>query len=252
MSFLIFYLTTVILSAGMKFASDVRIYKDAADEGYKILFDMDLFKLPLLVPLFNLIWVVKNTMDYDNDYRSKILYSLNEMGALEEMNELEKRDYEKNPSTLNAYLVPKKWDRKLNASLCIYANTQKEKGKIFYKFKRFGKGIKIVGATGTFANLTKDEQKGKVFETTEKLLDFVNKEVEDYYSDNPDTDKTPKALCNDILDSINYEEIEISDKEDDYKKDLKKLKEVLLDMEDEKEEKQDRKDDVKTLKKKLK
>ncbi len=252
MGFLVSYLTTVILSVGMKFASDVRIYKDAADQGYKILFDMDLFKLPFLIPLFNIFWVVKNTVEYDRDYRSEVLFYLNEIKALEEMNELEKSEYAKKPSALNAFLVPKKWDRILNSSLCISVDTDKEKGKIFYKFNRLGKNVKIIAATGTFASLTKEEQKRKVFETTEKILDFVNKGVEEYYSDNPNTSKSPKTLYSDILDSIDLEEIKVTDNDDDYKKNLKELKEILLTMEDDQKDQQDRKNNVKSLKKKSK
>lgn len=98
-------------------ANSLRIFKDAADKGYKIKpggkvilnpnEDVQLKKMARWVPIVNLLDTYNNIIAYNNNV-DLILKALEEMDLLEEMSDDEKEIYNKKPTTLNAILTPLK------------------------------------------------------------------------------------------------------------------------------------------------
>lgn len=164
MEFLLLCLATSVLSLGMEMANELRVFKDAADNGYKINWEkltelgqqVNLKELivSLLVPFFNMFKVLQNTVDFNNQ-RAMMLTQFKVMGLLEEMNEIEKNEYLKKPTALNALLVPIKiYRRAMKAEFVQY-----EDGEIYYERSNNFDEITILRVTGTATNLSADEQK---------------------------------------------------------------------------------------------
>lgn len=118
MELLLLWLSTSITSICMEIANELRMFKDVADAGYKIDIKRlsDLSKqlnpnapkatlLSTLIPIFNIIQVFQRTIQYNN-LRPTILDQLNAIDVLEEMLEIEKEEYSKNPTGLNALIIP--------------------------------------------------------------------------------------------------------------------------------------------------
>ena len=117
MGLMFFWILSIIASFIMEIIQEMRIFKDVADEGYKInlekmsewkkQFDPNSSKilyLSLLIPIYNFMVVFKRTIDYNNA-RSLIIDQLGVLGFLEKMSEREKKEYLKKPTALNAMIV---------------------------------------------------------------------------------------------------------------------------------------------------
>lgn len=120
MEFLFTWLGTCIASFGLEIANELRMFKDVADAGYKIdtkrLGNLNkqlnpkatkISFLSLLIPIFNIIQVFQNTIKY-NEIRPTILDQLSLFDVLEEMSDIEKQEYLKKPTGLNAVFVSMK------------------------------------------------------------------------------------------------------------------------------------------------
>lgn len=114
--FLIFWIASIITSFSMEISNELRMFKDAADAGYKI--DIKRLSelgeqlnpntskntlLSMLVPISNIMQIYQRTIQYNNA-RSMILTQLGVMDVLEEMTEKEKEEYQQKPTDLNAIL----------------------------------------------------------------------------------------------------------------------------------------------------
>ena len=179
MEFLVFWLGTSVASFVMEMISELRIYKDAADAGYKI----DVKKLSelgkqlnpnapkvtllsMLIPVFNIMLVFQRAVQYNN-IRPMILDQLSALDTIEKMSEKERREYLKNPTTLNALSVLLKSELSKVTSLEIKEGN--ECSEIYYKWGKSLDDITIIRATGPASRLTVEEQKKKVIETWETI-----------------------------------------------------------------------------------
>ena len=193
MELLVLWLGTSITSFCMEMANELRMFKDVADAGYKI--DIrrlsDLSKqlnpnaskatlLSMLIPIFNIMQVFQRTVQYNN-VRPMILDQLNVMDALEEMSEIEKQEYQKKPTGLNALLIPLKAEIRISKAASIKIETDTEKSEIFYEMDGSLENITILKVNGDASRLTVDEQKKKVIEVrnadVEKNVKKKNAEV---------------------------------------------------------------------------
>lgn len=188
MELLIFWLGTSIASVGMELANEFRMLKDVADAGYKI----DIIRLSelgkqlnpnaskttllsMIIPVFNIMKVLENTIQYNN-IRPMILDQLNIINVLEEMSEREKQEYLKNPTGLNALLIPLKLEKELEDAFVCNINPENENDKIYYKFgPLLIHDIIILKTTGAASRLTIEEQK-------KKIIDFWNARWVDFNS----------------------------------------------------------------------
>ena len=185
MGFLIFWLGTSIASIVMEFSNELRMFKDVADAGYKIdvkrlselskQLNPDASKatlLSMLIPIFNIMHVLQRTIQYNN-VRGMVLDQLNVMDALEEMSEIEKQEYLKKPTGLNALLVPLKNEVKVSRALSIEYDEGNEKSKIYFEMGKNFDDIIILKVTGPASKLTIEEQKEKVNEIHKKLAEGI-------------------------------------------------------------------------------
>lgn len=175
MKILIMWLGSVVASFFMEIGNELRMYKDAADAGYKVnnskLLEMlgkgreskpSLSTLFLLTPVINIMFVMKNTLDY-NDRRDDLLTQLHVMGALDEMSDYEKSEYAKRPTGLNALLVPFKTMIKLrNANFIEIKDENGISSKIFFEFDKKSGDINVLEVSGPASKLSYDEQKESV------------------------------------------------------------------------------------------
>ena len=103
MEFLVLWLGTTAASFAMELANEFKIFKDAADAGYKIdtkrlsefqkQLSPDATKitfLSMLIPLYNVMSVFQRVIQYENA-RPMILDQLSVTGVLEEMSDYEKK-----------------------------------------------------------------------------------------------------------------------------------------------------------------
>ena len=182
MELLVLWLGTSITSFCMEMANELRMFKDVADAGYKI--DIrrlsDLSKqlnpnaskatlLSMLIPIFNIMQVFQRTVQYNN-VRPMILDQLNVMDALEEMSEIEKQEYQKKPTGLNALLIPLKAEIRISKAASIKIETDTEKSEIFYEMDDSLENITILKVNGDASRLTVDEQKKKVIEAWKNIV----------------------------------------------------------------------------------
>ena len=116
MSFLLFWLVTIIGSYVINFKMAFMMLKDLADAGYKLNVDnvkkfSEEFnenrpnnKLIYLIPVINMLYSFKIAVDY-NISRWNILDQLRILDILDTMSIEEKKKYEENPTALNALML---------------------------------------------------------------------------------------------------------------------------------------------------
>lgn len=204
MEFLIFWLATSVASFFMELSNELRMYKDAADAGYKVDIKRlsELSKeinpnaakgtvLSLLIPIFNIMQVLQRTMQYNN-IRPMMLTQLSVIGALEKMSDLEKEEYLKKPTGFNALLVPIKSEIRLSRA----SKFKIEDGAIFCEIGNSLDDITILKATGSLARLTPSEQKKKVVESVKAVaqpeIEEMLSAIENYMDSTLDGSKLPE------------------------------------------------------------
>lgn len=191
MELLLLWLSTSITSICMEIANELRMFKDVADAGYKIDIKRlsDLSKqlnpnapkatlLSTLIPIFNIIQVFQRTIQYNN-LRPTILDQLNAIDVLEEMLEIEKEEYSKNPTGLNALVIPIKTEIRILNAAKLTVEEQKEKiANCFRKMvlagmEKYGDTESFVNALHNNTNLdlshSSDDKKEEVVEPVQKL-----------------------------------------------------------------------------------
>lgn len=239
MNFMIFWLGTSALSFCMEMAQELRIYKDAADYGYKIdgkrlsEFSKQLNPnstkvtlLSMLIPFVNMMLVMQRTMEYNNA-RPYILDQLRAMDALEEMNEYEKNEYVKKPTALNAFLVPLKLQLKLiKSSISIRINGKNGESQIFFERDKKTRNIIILKVTGEASNWTVEEQKQAVLNTLHKMAEGFNKKY------GGDVNALKRDLMNEKVLDLNVkkdnEHVELQDENTQKLKECEEKKQELL------------------------
>lgn len=116
MGFLFFWLITVIGSYTIALRLIFIMMKDLADAGYKL--NLDNLKkfngevtqnntnsnILLFIPILNMFYSFKMVIDYNNT-KWNILDQFSVLGVLESLSPEEKREYEKEPTLLNAFML---------------------------------------------------------------------------------------------------------------------------------------------------
>ena len=187
MNFLVLWLGTSIAIFIMEIANELRMFKDVADFGYKI--DVNRLSelgkqlnpnankitlLSMLIPVLNVIQVFQRTIQYNN-IRTMILDQLRVIDALEEMSEMEKSEYLKNPTRLNAFIVPLKSEIRLSTASSIKI----ENSEIYFKMGKSFEDITILKVIGSANRLSIEEQKKKVTETLYKASNELQSDDEE-------------------------------------------------------------------------
>lgn len=182
MELLVLWLGTTIASFCMEMSNELRMFKDVADAGYKIdirrLSELseqlnpnaqNVALLSMLIPIFNIMQVLKRSAQYISA-RPMMLDQLSVLDALEEMSEIEKQEYQKKPTGLNAILIPLKAEIRMSKAASIKIETDTENSEIFYETDDSLDNITILKANGDASRLTVDEQKKKVIEAWKNVV----------------------------------------------------------------------------------
>ena len=114
----LFCIGTVGVSKTAEIVNSLRVFKDAADRGYKLKHatmveinitddneNVQLRKLARWVPIVNILRSYNDIIDYNNN-TDVIFDALSSMDLIEEMTEKEKEIYKDKPTILNAILTP--------------------------------------------------------------------------------------------------------------------------------------------------
>lgn len=224
MEFLILFLGTSVASFCVEMANELRMFKDVADVGYKI--DMERLSdlseqlnpngskntfLTMLIPIVNIILVLQRIIQYNN-VRPMLLDQLNVMGVLEEMTEIEKIEYQKNPTGLNALIIPLKMKMRISKASSIKLDDDYEKSEIIYEADDSFCNITILKVNGSASRLSVDEQKKRIIEAYKNIV-------------SPDIEKIDDNVL-DLSYSVDEEKKECLN---DTKEVLEKLKNELID-----------------------
>lgn len=117
MNFIGIWIITIITSVVWEFKNELQMFKEFADNGYKLNVDKmkdiqtnvlpqsnsNLF-LNMIIPFYNLASVIRRKSLYENN-KQMIFDQYDKLGILEEMTEEEKQEYAKNPTGWNAVLM---------------------------------------------------------------------------------------------------------------------------------------------------
>lgn len=261
MKIVVLWISTVAASFCIELTNELRMFKDVADAGYKINIDRlsDLSKklnpdaskitlLSMLIPIFNIIQVFERITKYNN-IRPMLLDQLSIIDALEEMSEIEKQEYQKRPTGLNAILVPFKLEARIAKSDSVKIENDNEKSEIFYEIGDSLDDITILKVAGDASRLTEDEQKKKVIEAIKSSL---SEEMEEYDDVENSTNTIKYSDDLDLKDnSDNKEEKNVTSKRESS---LSRQKQALEDLKNKLIEKQQaaQKSPAKTKKRKRK
>ena len=242
MKIVVLWISTVAASFCIELTNELRMFKDVADAGYKINIDRlsDLSKklnpdaskitlLSMLIPIFNIIQVFDRMVKYNN-IRPMLLDQLSIIDALEEMSEIEKQEYLKKPTGLNAILVPFKLEARIAKADSVKIENDNEKSEIFYEIGDSLDDITILKVAGDASRLTEDEQKKKVIEVIKSSL---SEEMEEYDDVENSTNTIKYSDDLDLKDnSDNKEEKNVTSKRESslsrQKQALKDLKNKLI------------------------
>ena len=260
MKIVVLWISTVAASFCIELTNELRMFKDVADAGYKINIDRlsDLSKklnpdaskitlLSMLIPIFNIIQVFERITKYNN-IRPMLLDQLSIIDALEEMSEIEKQEYQKRPTGLNAILVPFKLEARIAKSDSVKIENDNEKSEIFYEIGDSLDDITILKVAGDAYRLTEAEQKKKVIEAIKSSLLAETEEYDDV-ENATNTIKDNDDL--ELKDTDNKEEQNVTPKQESS---LSRQKQALEDLKNKLIEKQQaaQKSPAKTKKRKRK
>lgn len=260
MKIVVLWISTVAASFCIELTNELRMFKDVADAGYKINIDRlsDLSKklnpdaskitlLSMLIPIFNIIQVFERITKYNNT-RPMLLDQLSIIDALEEMSEIEKQEYLKKPTGLNAILVPFKLEARIAKADSVKIENDNEKSEIFYEIGDSLDDITILKVAGDASRLTEAEQKKKVIEVIKNSLLAETEEYDDV-ENATNTIKDNDDL--ELKDTDNKEEQNVTPKQESS---LSRQKQALEDLKNKLIEKQQaaQKPPAKTKKRKRK
>lgn len=189
MEVLIIWLGTVVASFGMEMANAMRMFKDVADNGYKIdinrlaefvkQMNPDGFKttlMSLLIPMLNIVSVFKKTIQYNN-VRPMILAQLDVIDSLEKMTKDEEEQYNVNPTSLNALFITIKSEKNKNKAIkTVIFNDGEERSSISYREDKNGNRI-ITKTEGPVSKLSVIEQQAKIDEIFSNLAKEINERI---------------------------------------------------------------------------
>lgn len=162
-------LGTTSVSFGIELMTILKIHKDLADNGYKVKFDrmkevadeVDTKKnnrtfFSFFIPVLNIQKSLMRAWHYSNN-KDLIFSKFNEKNLLEEMSDVEMREYLKHPTGLNALVVPLNFEIRLERADFVMYNDGFSVSKIFYECGDSLDDIVILKVEGKAKKLTEDE-----------------------------------------------------------------------------------------------
>lgn len=221
MGFIYTWLETTITSLILSTINELRMYKDAADAGYKIngrnlnkynqeyeQRNIKNFSLALLIPFVNYFITVINVAMYSLT-KENIFEHLGMIKVLEDLTEEEKKEYQKFPTGLHALIIMIKEAIRVSKYNHIEVQGTYDTSEIYFDIKDDG-DIEIIKVYGRLCQLTEESQKELVLKTFDKIA-----------AEGLEVYGTKEALLDAITDS---KEIDLKGKM--IKKEIKELTEL--------------------------
>ena len=164
------WLSTIVLSYAMEIKVVLKLIKDIADAGYKIndeklsefsnkfksqvsnRIDLNILNM---IPFVNVYTAMKSMIE-GTVFIEHVFLELKVIGALEEMSELEKEEYFKRPTAINAIAAPIKVKARLEDAILVKYDDFYGKGEIYFEYE--DQKINILQVTGPASRLTIQEQ----------------------------------------------------------------------------------------------
>ena len=130
----------------------------------------------MFIPIYN-IYNELNSMFWYTSRRFTIVDELRMADKAVEMSNFEKEEYKKNPTYLNALLVPLMYESRISNANHIKYSDEFRKGTIYYDFEDNKKEPTILNTTGNLEGLS-DEKKKKIIEDKyhEVIVNTIKKE----------------------------------------------------------------------------
>lgn len=191
MGILVVWLWTVLASFGMQLSQEMTMFKDAADNGYKI--DMERLEefgeqltpnakkatlFSFLIPFANIIMAIQRTMQY-NISRATVLEQLRVMDILLNMTDEEIAAYQKKPTCLNSIIINLKSEADVhNYVKKVSFIDGREESVISYREDEESNRI-IVNVKGPAAELSIIEQYAKI----DEILHGIGKSIKEKLKD---------------------------------------------------------------------
>lgn len=182
MGFLTIWIGTTIMSFIIDVGNKLRLYKDLADNGYKMNFSKtknvasnldpegaNIAFISKFIPIYNVLMTIGHTIEYNNS-KEGIVRNLQILGLLEEMSDEEKEDYSKKPTGLNAYLVPIKSTVRKESEITFTIEVENETSEIIYNIKNDHHDIDILRVSGKMSEMPIDELKALISWTWERVF----------------------------------------------------------------------------------
>jgi len=189
MELLFTWLSSTIISYGINIINKLKMFKDIADDGYKINMEKyrnipfenknNVFKrIIFLIPIINILSSMKDSFEYLN-YKEATIFKLKLYGALDDMSLDEKNKYQKKPFGIYAYYMSIKMAKKLkNAHKITIPNTNGRDNIIYFNFDK-KLNIDIIKAEGNISYKSKNEQIKMINDyMKESVDDILNKLME--------------------------------------------------------------------------
>lgn len=175
MNILFFCLGTIGITYGIILLLEISAYKYLANEGYKYKkiinseFDVE-FILITFLPIFNILFVFIMLLVFLSTKSLKELDGLINTDYLEKMTDLEKEEYKKLPIGINAMLVPKRVEKRLNKAMILLYRKNKETSKILFEYNDSPRKIKILKISGPLFKFSAEEQELIIIKAIEKAV----------------------------------------------------------------------------------
>lgn len=247
MQYLIMWLCTVIMSFVIEFSVSFKMFKMAADSGYKINLDKlspnmpnseEVFKITkielssFLIPVYNIAYSLNRCMNFNNkmDY---FLDALNIQGALTEMSEKEKKKYNENPSMIHAFLLSMEESVKPSEKEYSYINHKDKKISDYKESTIDKKNTEIISKSYVpcksytdkmIKSLVSEISKNKT-DSSEHLNKYDNQSLTKKAIDNNIVEEKEKIYDSNIIDKETNQNLLIKENK---KKLLTLKKEILL------------------------
>ena len=136
-------LQTIITSYVMNAYIELKQVQDLANAGYKINYQKlkyynsqspeEFFLSPLLIPGYNIILIMMLAMNYNEQFNF-FVEDLKELDLLEEMNEIELKEYQKNPTLINANLLRYKMKKRLKKANLLTISLKGELSDVYFEY----------------------------------------------------------------------------------------------------------------------
>lgn len=235
MELILIYIILVALGFGIELKMELQMFKDIADAGYKPNFEVlaNISKtfpeqkkntfLSLLIPGVNFAYLADRAKKYQ-EQKPYLLDSLYVMDVISEMNDYEKREYEKKPTGLRAISVPIICQNKLDHAFVIKKKEPFGTSKIYYERNLQTDQYTILLVEGPAKHLSESELMDiiKLQQSLEYLLDLVTK-VKAVLSQGPKKDDfSEREMLELSYKNLEAEKVSRSGESDVLKRTLKK------------------------------